>query len=263
MRSIGQEFVLNLFEGTLERVGMALREELLRKLREALGDEELSKAVVRLVDPGFNRLKLWAFFSGVPLNRADLVDLGQTQDLTVAESSRLAEMLILLGKLTKQHLNKTLVLILDEMDRMQWVGQETIITFETGFRRLVDPNQNVVSVLVGHSSSTMVDMPEIFRERGAVMSRLTEEAIVEIRSLQAPDVDRFIKEIVARFRDPAADIENLVLLAKSCTTETITQEFFPLSEEAITALKGRLTAVMTPREITLNMTRLLILQLHY
>ena len=257
IRAIGQDFVLDLLEGTLEKVGMALREELLRKLREALGDEELSKAVVRLVDPGFSRLKLWAFVSGVSLNRADLANLGQTQDLTVAESSRLAEMLILLGRLTKENLNKTLVLIIDEMDRLQGVGQETIITFETGFRRLVDQNQNAVSIMIGSSASAMLEMPELFRERGAVMSRLTEDAVVEIRNLQAPDVNRFIKDIVNRFRDPAADIENLVLQAKSSTTETVTHEFFPLTEEAITSLKGRLTGAMTPREITLNMTRLL------
>ena len=257
VRAIGQDFVLNLFEATLQNVGMALREELLRKLRDALADEELAKAVVRLVDPGFNQLKLWAFVSGVSLNRSDLADLGQTQDLTVAESSRLAEMLILLGKLTRDNLNKTLVLILDEMDRLQGVGPETIITFETGFRRLVDPNQKAVAVLIGHSAGAMVDMPELFRERGAVMSRLTDDAVVEIRTLQATDVDRFIKDIIGRFRDPAADITDLVNQAKASTQETVTYEFFPLSDEAIVALKGRLTGAMTPREITLNMTRLL------
>lgn len=257
VRAIGQDFVLNLFEATLQNVGMALREELLRKLRDALADGELAKAVVRLVDPGFNQLKLWAFVSGVSLNRSDLADLGQTQDLTVAESSRLAEMLILLGKLTRDNLNKTLVLILDEMDRLQGVGPETIITFETGFRRLVDPNQKAVAVLIGHSAGAMVDMPELFRERGAVMSRLTDDAVVEIRTLQATDVDRFIKDIIGRFRDPAADITDLVNQAKASTQETVTYEFFPLSDEAIVALKGRLTGAMTPREITLNMTRLL------
>ena len=257
VRAIGQDFVLNLFEATLQNVGMALREELLRKLRDALADEELSKAVVRLVDPGFNRLKLWAYVSGVPLNRSDLIDLGQTQDLTSAESSRLAEMLILLGKLTKDNLNKTLVIILDEMDRLQGVGAETIITFETGFRRLVDPNQRAVAVLIGHSAGAIADMPELFRGGGAVMSRLTDDAVVEIRTLQTPDVDRFIKEIIERFRDPAADIDSLIDQAKLSTSETINPQFFPFSDEAIVALKGRLTGAMTPREITLNMTRLL------
>lgn len=255
MRSIGQDFVLQLFEATLKGVGWALREELLKGLRDALGDEELSKAVVRLVDPGFNRLRLWAFISGVSLNRADLGDLGQTQDLTVAESSRLAQMLILLGKLTRERLGRTLVLVLDEMDRLRQVGPETTITFETGFRRLVDPNQKTVAVLIGASAGAKADMPEIFQERGAVMSRLTRDAEVEIRSLPAPDVDRFIKDIVAHFRNPNVDITRL--LTKASTTETVSQDFFPFTEEAITALKGRLTGAMTPREITLNMTRLL------
>ena len=257
VRAIGQDYVLSLFEATLQSVGMALHQELLSRLRDALADEELSKAVVRLIDPGFNRLKLWAYVSGVSLNRSDLADLSQTQDLTVAESSRLAEMLILLGKLTRSNLNKTLVLILDEMDRLQGVGAETIITFETGFRRLVDPNQKDVAVLVGHSAAAVVDMPELFRERGAVMSRLTDDAVVEIRTLQEPDVDRFIADIIKRFRNPSADIDDLVDQAKTSTQETITDQFFPFSNEAIEALKGRLTGAMTPREITLNMTRLL------
>ena len=257
VRTIGQDFVLGLFESTLQNVGMALHQELLNRLKNALADEELSKAVVRLIDPGFNQLKLWAYVSGVSLNRGDLADLSQTQDLTVAESSRLAEMLILFGKLTKANHNKTLVLILDEMDRLQGVGAETIITFETGFRRLIDPNQKDVAILIGHSATAMVDMPELFRERGAVMSRLTDDAVVEIRTLQAPDVDQFIADIIERFRDPSADIDDLVDKANESTPETITTKFFPLSDEAIEALKGRLTGAMTPREITLNMTRLL------
>ena len=257
VRAIGQELVLNLFERTLQNVGMALREELMARLRDALGDEELSKAVVRLVDPGFNELKLWAFISGVSVNRGDLADLGQTQDLTVAESSRLAEMLILLGKLTRDNLNKTLVLILDEMDRLDGVGQETIITFETGFRRLVDPNQKSVAVLIGSSASTLQDMPALFSANGAVRSRLTDDAVVEIRNLQAGDVDRFIQEIIERFRDPSANLEDLVVQASESTPETVTGQFFPFSDESIDALKGRLTGAMTPREITLNLTRLL------
>ena len=257
LRAIGQDFVLNLFETTLQKVGMALRDELLKKLGEALTDEELSKAVVRLIDPGFNQLKLWAFISGVSLSRADLGDLGQTQDLTVAESSRLAEMLILIGKLTRDNLNKTLVLVLDEMDRLQGVGAETIITFETGFRRLVDPNQKEVAVLIGASATAMADMPELFTERGAVMSRLTQDAVLEIRTLQSPDVDGFIEDIVDRFRDPSANIAELMAQAQLNTSETIAKNFFPFSEEAIVALKGRLTGAMTPREIMLNMTRLL------
>lgn len=257
MRAIGQDFVLQLFEATLRRVGMALRDELLKKLRDALGDEDLSKAIVRLVDPGFSKLKLWAFISGVSLNRTDLADLGQTQDLTVAESSRLAEMLILLGRLTQENLGKTLVLVLDEMDRLQGVGVETIVTFETGFRRLVDPNQKVVAILIGASAGAMADMPEIFTERGAVMSRITRDAVVEIRALPAPDVDRFIKDIITHFRKPDADIPGFVTRAKASSTETVTPDLFPFTEEAIVALKGRLTGAMTPREITLNMTRLL------
>lgn len=255
MRGIGQEFVMQLFEATLKSVGLALRDEMLVNLAQALGDSELSNAVVRLMDPNFTSLKLWAFMSGVSLSRADLDDLGQTQDLTSAESSRLAEMLILLGKLTRRYMGKTLVIILDEMDRTEGVGPETIITFETGFRRLFDPNQNYVSILIGLSAQARADMPEVFQGRGAVMSRLLSEGIIEIRALQEQDVERFIKEIIQRFRNEESDFALLLSNAKSATDETISEDLFPFSNEAIDAIKVRLSSAMTPREITMTMTR--------
>lgn len=262
MRSLGEDFVLGLFDASLEEIGYARREEFLRKLKETLGDEELSKAVARLQDPNFDRIKLWAFISGVSVGKSDLPDLGQTQDLTSAESSRLAEMIILIGRLTRTNLGKTLVLILDEMDRLgppSGPGPETIMTFQTAFRRLVDPNQKTVSILIGCTAEARADFPEIFASE-AVMGRLGRDpgfGEIEIGGLVDPDVDRFIKSIIEHFRNPDADIASLIQSASSGTSETINEDFFPFTVEAIAALKGRLSQIMTPREVTLTMSRLL------
>ena len=262
MRSLGEDFVLGLFDASLEKIGYAHREEFLRKLKEALDDEELSKAVARLQDPNFDRIKLWAFISGVSVGRSNLTDLGQTQDLTSAESSRLAEMIILVGRLARTNLGKTLVLILDEMDRLgppSGPGAETIATFQTAFRRLVDPNQKTVSILIGCSAEARGDLPDIFASE-AVMGRLGHDpgfGEIEIRELVDPDVNRFIKAVIRHFRNQSVDMVGLIKEASSATSETVDEEFFPFTVEAIAALKVRLSQTMTPREVTLTMSRLL------
>ncbi|MGH9427530.1 MAG: hypothetical protein ACRD2L_14660, partial [Terriglobia bacterium] len=97
MPVLGEETVVSLFERAIEKVPVARRDEYLRRLRDFLGDEPLSKAVAQLMNPNFERLRLWAWLSGVPLSRAELSDLGQTQDLASAEPARLAEMIVLIG----------------------------------------------------------------------------------------------------------------------------------------------------------------------
>src|SRR5260370_638029 len=89
MRELGQDFVLGLIEDVIKEVGFARRDELLARLNDKFHDEEFAKAAVRMMDPNFDQLRLWRWISGVSLARADLNDLGQTQDLTQREAARL------------------------------------------------------------------------------------------------------------------------------------------------------------------------------
>src|SRR6266852_121791 len=149
MRGLGQDLIIGLIEEAVHSVMPARREELLEKLKNKFGDEELAKAAIRLIDPNFEQLRLWRWLSGVPMSRQELDDLGQTQDLTETEAARLAELIALFGRLLREVRQKTLVLILDEMERLKSIGAETITTFVSGFTRLVDPTQTSLSVLVG------------------------------------------------------------------------------------------------------------------
>ena len=127
--------------------------EYLTRLKAKFGDEEIAKAAIRIVDPNFEELRLWRWISGVAMSRQDLDDLGQTQDLTETEAARLAEIIALFGRLLREIRQQTLVLVLDEMERLRSIGPETITTFVSGFTRLVDPNQTFVSVLIGASAA--------------------------------------------------------------------------------------------------------------
>jgi len=255
MPVFGEEAVISLFESAIEQVPVARRDEYLRRLRDFLGDEPLSKAVAQLMNPNFERLRLWAWLSGIPLSRGELNDLGQTQDLASAEPARLAEMVVLIGRVMRRVKGKTLVLCLDEMERLKAVGPDSIATFVTGFTRLMDPNQREVAVLLGCSAALSDEMPDIFARNGPVVSRLGTQATIEVPHIPDPDVDGFIKQVIAYLRKKDVDIRALIAKAKPSTKETLDSDFFPFTTEAIQAMKSRLTRDMTPREITIAMTQ--------
>lgn len=129
MRGLGQDFIIHLIEDAVNSVGAARREEYLTRLKAKFGDEEIAKAAIRIVDPNFEELRLWRWISGVAMSRQDLDDLGQTQDLTETEAARLAEIIALFGRLLREIRQQTLVLVLDEMERLRSIGPETITTF--------------------------------------------------------------------------------------------------------------------------------------
>lgn len=257
MRAIGQDLTIRLIQTAVEGVGIAKRETLQAKLKDRFGEEEVAKAAIRLVDPNFEPLRLWRWISGATLSRTELDDLGQTQDLSDTEAARLADIITLIGRLVRDIDKKTLVLILDEMERLKDIGSEAITTFISGFTHLVDPNQRFVSVLIGVSAALESEMAELFAAQSPVASRLGRDARIEIPSLADPDVLSFITKIIAYLRSPDANISTLVATAKPGTSEKVTPDLFPFTEEAVDGLKARLQAVMTPREITMLMTQAL------
>lgn len=256
MRAMGQDFVLGLMEEVIRKVGFRKPDELRAELKKWFQDEEMAKAAEQLYNPNFDRLKLWRWISGVALSRADLDLLGQTQDLTETEAARLADILVMLGRLLRQLRNQTLVLILDEMERLKSIGPETITTFMSGFARLVDPSQTSVCVLIGASAALESEMVDIFSGASPVTSRLGTDAMIDIPALHNPDVNRFIQRVVEYVRDPEFDLAQAISTAQKSTSEKVIKEFFPFTNEAVEALKSK-TQLLTPREITMQMTRAL------
>ncbi|MGQ0803507.1 MAG: hypothetical protein ACT4PI_06560 [Actinomycetota bacterium] len=257
MRELGQDFIIGLVDDARQSVGMARRDEMMDRLKERFGDEEIARGAIRLIDPNFDALRLWRWLSGVSLQRADLDDLGQTQDLTQTEAARLADVICLFGRLLKELRGEQLVLVLDEMERLHQIGPETIPTFTSGFTRLADPNQTDVSVLMGASAAVESEMVEVFALQGPVISRIGSEAIYEIGAMHDPDVDEFIRRVIAYVRDPNIEVGHLVASAEAEVGETLNVDLYPFSEAAIDTLKSKLQQMMTPREITLKMTRAL------
>ena len=255
--SMGRDFVVGLFEELIRNIGLVQREDLLKKLEEMLEDEELSRAVASLLgaDPS-KKLSFWRYISGVSVPLRDLVDLGQTQALTEAQPAKLAQFVIILGKVLKKIKNQTLVFILDELDRLGYVGEETGSTFEDAFRKMVDPNQRDVSILMGCSGRNIRELPDVFGgEAGPVLTRIGRSGLIEIPEIDPNDVDTFIKEVLNYVRDKSVDISQRIEKIKPKIDEKLEPDFFPFTKEAIETLKGNLTGIMTPREIEQRMTQ--------
>lgn len=259
MASMGQDFICKLFDDLIEEIGVVRRDELLKKLIEVIENEELSRAVASLLgaDPN-KKLAFWRYISGVNVPQKDIVELGQTQDLTTAEPAKLAEIIVIIGKVVKSIKKQTLVLMLDELDRLEYVGDETGTTFQNAFRKLMDPNQRDVAVLMGCSAGNLRELPEVFGVRtiedlGPVIGRLGQTGLIEISQINPEDIDAFIKAIIGYIRQRDLNIDERI--AAQETTETIDKDFFPFTTESIESLKGTLRGIMTPREITQRMTQ--------
>jgi hypothetical protein len=260
MASIGQEFALDLFmrfvEAIVKEIGIR-RDALIRRLLEETGSEELSHAIAALgAGEPERKLLFWRYISGVEVAKDDLPSLGQTQDLTEAEPSRLADVIITMGRLVKKIHHKTLVVILDELDRLKYVGEETGSSFQNALRRLLDDTQVHVSFLNACSASNLDQLPFVFGgKHGPVLSRIGEANIQEIPELEPGDIDGFIKALIGFVRDTGVNLQDRITDAKKSTKELIEPDFFPFTQEGIEALKSTLQGIMTPREVTQRMTQ--------
>lgn len=255
MASMGQDFVLGIFKDLIASIGTVRYEELFSKLKDILEDEELSRAVANLLGARPEKeLTFWRYISGVSVPLRDLAELNLTQALVDAIPSRLANILIIIGKVVKKVRQKILVLILDELDRLSPVIDEYgATTYEEAFRRLVDENQRDMAVIMSCSARSQREIPAVFGvEGGPILSRIGIHNVIQISEISPNDVDTFIAKIIEKVVDEKVAKEKISNLPN--LKESVDSRFFPFTKEAIEALKGTLRGIMTPREITQRMS---------
>jgi hypothetical protein len=256
MPSMGEKAVVELIEEAVAPIPGRGAEILGKVVPEFRGDEELAKAALRLRDPNFDPIDLWTWISGVSVSSTTLKNLSQRENLADATPARLAQVIITLASLMKKQRNSTMVLVLDEMDRLEYLGEEGAVTFRTAFTALTDPNQRHLSVLFGASAAQLRGLPDAFGgEAGPVLSRLGPNRI-EIPALIDEDVDDFITDLTRYLRLEDFDLERACNDANNETSEEIVPEWFPFTRESVDAIKAGMK-IITPREIMLTMTRAL------
>ncbi len=255
MNHIGMEFVISLLKdvmnSTVKEVGFAEAEIVQRKIMEIMGDEDLGRATYSFVTAGpqFDPMILWRWITASDISTAERDKMRVTDDLRAADPERLANILITLGRLLREHKNKTLVLVFDELDRTKDIGSlDAQVTFSTAFTRLTDPSQDFVAVFLAASASRIQELPEIISQ--PVQNRLGKKDIVVIPSMTSDDVEPFIKDIIAYLASDKLDISKRIKEAKTETEETIEKEVYPFTKEAIDEIKSACGQIITPRDIT-------------
>src|SRR5207247_3823201 len=88
-----------------------------------------------------------------------------------------------------------------------------------------------------------------------VVSMLGSQATIEVPHIPDPDVDGFIRQVIAYVRKKDVDINESLNKAKGTVREKLTADFFPFTTEALQSLKSRLSRDMTTREITIALTQ--------
>ena len=264
MASMGQDFIIELLEKLIDKIGLVRPDELEKRIREVIEDIDLSKAVASLLGADSSRrLSFWKYLCGIKVTARDLTELSQTEDLTEIEPTRLASIIMAIGKVIKEVEQKTLVLILDELDRLGAVTDEpSALSFQNVFRVLVDPNQKDVAIIMGCTAGQLREVPEpVFGDTseraalGPVLSKFGRHNLIAVQTMDPNDIDLFIKEVINYVREPNIDVQQRVAELKKDISETLEPDFFPITKEAIETLKGILGGNTTPREITLRMTQ--------
>lgn len=254
MRTMGQRFVVGLFDDTVDQLPTTVRAAgIAESLKEILRDDDLAEATSRLWNREFDPSTFWAWLSGVSLRAAQLQQLGLVSDLTIAQPARLARYLEIIGERVRVLRKKTLLLILDETERLAVVAPENEGSYATGFTRLTDPVQNSVALLISTTVKTFEGMPGVFSE--PVLSRLGPERRVNIPPLPDPDVEAFMEAIVRYVTRGMRRRKQIVGRAQSKTNESVKAESYPFTVECLEAIKSRLGPSITPRDIMQRLTR--------
>lgn len=257
LEELGMEFIHELISETLNRVvqqtGFRSPRDVEAKLIETMGDEDLGRATYRTVTQQLDPIVIWRWITATGVSSRERDDLRVRDDLSTVDPTRLVGIIITIGKLLKTIKNTSLVLVFDELDRTRGLNPDAATTFSTAFTRLTEPGQTNAAVFFSLSASRIDDLPEILTE--PVRSRMGRENLVEIPGMNPDDVLPFVQGVVGYIRDPSVDVTARVREYSKETSEQLTEYLYPLTKEAVEAIKTACGQLIVPRDICRLMSR--------
>ncbi len=256
--SMGMDLIVNdllrgVVSNVVQRVGIIEQGKAEKELNKLLGYEDLARASYTILTAGseFNPLTMWRWLKAEEVSSSERDSLRVSADLKT-DPEVLADILILIGRFMQERKNKTLVLVFDELDRIHDASVDAKETFKAAFTKLTEPGQSYVSVFLCASAESSANVPDLIGE--AVEDRLKGD-ISEIPTMTSNDVLPFVTDLVKHFRDPAANISELVKIAKEETDETLDEDLYPFTQDAVEAIKAACGDKKTPRAITRAMSK--------
>ncbi len=143
--------------------------------------------------------------------------------------------LLTLFGLFNKYDKKYMLLLLDELETLRVLSRRKLVDFETFFRQLVSEQHGIATVMAQSVEQTLEDGLEIFLGNSPVGSRIGfPQNYVFLKPFDDPnDVQNFMKELIAQLRPTDADVSKLVETAQRETEETVMENLFPFTSEAL------------------------------
>jgi len=143
--------------------------------------------------------------------------------------------LLTLFRLFNKYEQKYMLLLLDELETLRVLSRRKLVDFETFFRQLVSEQHGIATVMAQSVEQTLEDGIVIFLGTSPVGSRIGyPQNYVFLKPFDDPaDVMGFMKELIAQLRPADVNLSELVGKAKKETGETVQEDLFPFTEEAL------------------------------
>jgi len=196
-------------------------------LRSIGPDENFVSAVKNLRGGGDIPLLAWRWLTGQKLTPGDLQRLTLTRNLGESGSGDLVGILIGLGRLAQKN-DDTIVFLMDELESFNFISNaDSIQSVHSYLRRLAEPQNSTVGMILSIYTTTRDDMPEVF-QRQDVVTRIGNQNYIEIFPLpDVEDVKMFAQELLHHLTDQSKAEERI--RTESLTTSL---ETYPFTAEA-------------------------------
>ena len=204
-------------------------------LRSQIGNRDLAFVIYRYVTtrPAEDFIVV-KWLSGEKLSAREKATLNVISDNS--DPFNAAQTLITLFRLFNKFAGKYVLLMLDEMEALAILGdRRKQLEFQEFLRILVDEPKNVGVLIAFTTKLGIEDAPEIFKSTSPVGSRIGfPQNYIWLQEFNELELTKnFVKELIKALRDEKIDAEKLVKKYQSMTTETLTVDFYPFTEEAI------------------------------
>ncbi len=194
---IGIDKVKELLIAFQARHGSGWRDE----IRKHVGSTDLSNAFASLLGFGPAVSMAWVWLQGQELNSSDRNSLGVS--LSLDETTNLVAALRFIGKLFWEVEKKRLIVLVDEMERLQSVDDSDAVgNWTHALRLLADRQNDSVGMVLATAFRKRDDMPNMFTD-AQVTRRFDEGAgYIEITTFQQKaDVEVFLKDLLGYLVD--------------------------------------------------------------
>jgi hypothetical protein len=225
-------------------------ETTLEKIREFTQSGDIAAAFGNLTGFGDTSRIAWDWLRGESVSAAESRTAGLPA--TLSQSGHLVRVLQMLGRLSRDVDNNLLVLMLDEVARLNYVSNADAVNhWLNAFKLMADDQNKEIGLIVSISCNDINEMPLPFQDL-QVQTRFGEANYIRLPVFGEDEAKEFITDLLREWIDPKRRSDLLKERAAEIEGEKIDQDSFPFTSpglELVVQYTCRNGGITTPRDI--------------